>query len=290
MRPAAAHLALGLTLLPVSAMALDIATLWDFARPDVSEQRFRDALATATGDTALILHTQIARTHGLRRDFDTARQVLQAVEPQVASAGAEAQVRYHLELGRTLASAAHPVEALTPDAKARARQAYTRALERARAARLDGLAIDAIHMMAFVDTSPADQLAWGEAALAVVVSSTQPEAMRWEASVRHNIGHALNELGRHAEALDQFRQALAIRERGTNAQATHVARWMVARTLRSLARHDEALAMQLALEREADGAGRPDPYVFEELEALYRAQGDAERARHYAARRATTPR
>ena len=40
--------------------AIDVAPLWDFARPDVSEQRFRAALATASGDDALILQTQIA--------------------------------------------------------------------------------------------------------------------------------------------------------------------------------------------------------------------------------------
>jgi hypothetical protein len=61
---------------------------------------------------------------------------------------------------------------------------------------------------------------------------------------------------------------------------------MVARTLRSLQRHDEALAIQLRLEREFDAAGQPDPYVFEELEALYRARGDADKAEHYNARRA----
>lgn len=60
----------------------------------------RDALATATGDESLIVHTQIARTHGLRQDLDTACRVLLAVELQVASAGAEARARNHLELAR----------------------------------------------------------------------------------------------------------------------------------------------------------------------------------------------
>ena len=40
--------------------------------------------------------------------------------------------------------------------------------------------------------------------------------------------------------------------------------------------------MQLRLETEGDAAGEPDPYVFEELEALYQAKGDLERAAHYA--------
>jgi Tfp pilus assembly protein PilF len=143
-------------------------------------------------------------------------------------------------------------------------------------------------MFAFIDTAAADQLRWGQAALEVVLSSTQDSARRWEASVRNNIGVALGQLGRHEEALGQFQQALAIRERGTNAQATRVAHWMVARTLRSLQRNDEALAIQLRLEREFDAAGQTDPYVFEELEALYRTTGDTVKAEHYLARKQAT--
>ena len=36
------------------------------------------------------------------------------------------------------------------------------------------LAIDAVHMLAFVDTAPMDQLKWGEEALAIALSSSQP--------------------------------------------------------------------------------------------------------------------
>jgi hypothetical protein len=45
-------------------------------------------------------------------------------------------------------------------------------------------------------------------------------------------------------------------------------------------------ALDLRLEREFDAAGQPDPYVFEELEALYRARGDTDKAEHYRGRRA----
>jgi tetratricopeptide (TPR) repeat protein len=281
------------TLIPVvlalassAAMAVDLAPLWDFSRPEVSEQRFRAALETATGDDALILRTQIARTYGLRRDFDGARRALREIEPAVGNAGAEAQVRFHLELGRSFASATHPDDLLTPDAKAHARRAYDRALELARAAKLDALAVDAIHMFAFLDTAPADQLKWGQAALSIALSSQQPAARRWEASIRNNVGYALHQLGRYEEALDQFRQALAIRERGSNREATRSARWMVAWTLRSMGRSEEAMVIQLALEKEADAAGKPDPHIFEELEALYRSKGNLQSAQHYAARKA----
>jgi len=269
-------------------MPIDLAPLWDFQHPEVSEQRFRSALQGAVGDDALILQTQIARTFGLRKDFATARELLKNIEPSVATAGAEARVRYQLELGRTYASATHAEELLTDDAKERARAAYNEALRIAQEAHLDGLAIDAIHMLGFVDISPADQLKWAQEALAVVEASTQADAKKWEASIRNNVGYALHQLGRYDEALEEFNKAVALRERGSNASATRAAYWMVAWTLRALKRYDEALQLQLRLEREGDAAGDPDPFVFEELETLYREADNAERAEFYANRRRTS--
>lgn len=60
---------------------------------------------------------------------------------------------------------------------------------------------------------------------------------------------------------------------------------MVAWTLRALNRLHEALEIQLRLERECDAAGVPDPYVFDELEALCRANGDVALAHRYAEKR-----
>ena len=268
-----------------ASAAVDVNALWDFGNPALTEQRLRAAQATANADDALILQTQIARSYGLRGDFVQAQALLDAMQPQLAGASAEVRVRHALESGRTLSSATHPPASQTPEVKARARDAYLRAHALAREARLDGLAVDALHMMAFVDTDPAAQLAWDQQALALVEASDQPAAKRWEASLRNNLGMALHGLQRYDEALAQFQQAVVLRERGQDAEATRVAHWMVAWTLRALGRNDEALAIQLRLEREGDAAGAPDAYVFEELELLYRARGDEPRARHYAERR-----
>jgi tetratricopeptide (TPR) repeat protein len=266
-------------------MAVDLAALWDFNRPDLSEQRLRAELKHARGDDALILQTQIARSFGLRGEFDRARAHLRSIEPQLIAAGAEPRVRQALELGRSFVSAAHPAAAISAADRAQARTHYLRALALARQAQLDGLAVDAMHMMPFVETAPDEQMRWNLEALALAEASTQADARRWEASLRNNIGYALSEQGRTEEALAQFERAVVLRERGTDAAALRVAHWMVARTLRTLDRADEALATQLQLERESDAAGAPDPYVFEELEVLYRARGDVQRAEHYAARR-----
>jgi len=265
-----------------TALAIDLKPLWDFDKPEVSEDRFRAALKTATGDDALVLQTQIARTYGLRKNFSKAQEILRSVAKDLPTAGPEARARYALELGRTYASATHPPELETAETKRLARSSFESALETAKSAHLDGLAIDAIHMLAFVDTAPDEQLKWGEEALAVVDTSMQSEAKAWEASIRNNIGVALHQLGRFDEALVQFKQALVLRERGTNSEAIRVARWMVAWTLRALGRADEALEIQLRLERECDDAHAPDQYVYEELEILYRTRGDESRAKRYA--------
>jgi tetratricopeptide (TPR) repeat protein len=276
------HLTVLLITAVPSAMAIDLEPLWNFDDPAQSEQRFRAALVTATGDDAVILQTQIARTYGLRGDFPKAQEILKGVEPQLRTAGVEARARYSLELGRTYASATHSPDSQTTETKERARAAYREAYEIAKGGRLDGLAIDALHMLAFVDTDPADQLKWGQEALAMAQASSQSSAKKWEASLRNNVGYALYQLGRYEEALQQFKLAVILREAGTDIQATRIAHWMVGWTLRALNRIDEALEIQLRLEREREAAGAPSSYVFGELELLYRAKGDEPRANHYA--------
>jgi tetratricopeptide (TPR) repeat protein len=148
---------------------------------------------------------------------------------------------------------------LDDDAKARARAAFLAAHDLAMTGHLDGLAIDALHMMAFVDTAPDRQLRWGQRALEIAVESTQPAAKRWEPSLRNNIGYALHQLGRYDEALAEFRQARLLRERAGDAGALRDARWMEAWTLRALKRIDEAIAIQTRLETEYAACRRPEP-------------------------------
>jgi len=267
-----------------SAMAIDLRPLWDFSKPALSEERFRAALATAQGDDALVLKTQIARSWGLRREFERARQVLAEVEPALKTSGAEAQVRYWLELGRTYSSATHDDASQTDDVKRRARSAYDNALAIAKSAKLDSLAIDTLHMYAFVDRNPVEEIKWVDQGLAILQASTQPDAKDWEASLRNNRGYALQQLKRYDEALAEFKLSLAAREKQGRPRGIRIAHWMIANTYRLMGRLDEAREIQLRLEREWDADKEPDPYVFEELEAIFKAQGNAERAAHYAAR------
>lgn len=277
---------------PAAQAAVDLTALWDFSNPALSEERFRAALATAEAegrrDDALILQTQIARTHGLRRDLARARELLKSLEPQLAGAGPEVRTRHALEWGRNHISAVTRPAERTPEFLAVARAAYTRALATAQEGKLDGLAIDAVHMMAFVDDTPADQLRWNQQALEMVLASSQPAGRAWEASIRNNLAYSLHQLGRFAESLPHYERALALREAATAPAASprqvYVARWLTARALRLSGRLDDAMAQQTRLEGQMHIVGDPDPYVFEELELIHRARGDEAQAASYAQR------
>jgi tetratricopeptide (TPR) repeat protein len=246
--------------------------MWDFADPAKSEQRFRDALVGASGDWRLELETQIARTYSLRNRFGDAHRLLDEIQPQLATAGIRPRLRYLLERGRTFNSAAD---------KAAAKPLFIEAWQRGEAAGEEDLAIDAAHMVA-IAVGGEQALQWNRRALAMTEKALDPAAKRWQASVLNNMGVELNDLGRHEEALAVFERALdAYRERG-EPRNIRVARWMVAHTLRLLGRNQEALRMQLALERELSAAGEVDPYVREELAALYAALGEPEKARDFA--------
>jgi hypothetical protein len=260
----------------LEAPAPDILALWDFDDPAGSEVRFRAALAEATHDVTLSLRTQIARTHSLRRDFAEAHRLLDAVDAELAGAGAEARVRSLLERGRSWRSAGEPD---------RARPLFAQAAQLARGAGLEYLHVDALHMVALLQADPEAQLQWTRRALAAARAAKDTEARRWEASLTHNLGWSLHEAGRHEEALERFREALALRERdGAKPERLREARWAIARQLRALARHDEALGLLHPIEAELDRAGASDGFVPEEIAENLLALGRADKARPFFAR------
>ena len=115
-------------------------------------------------------------------------------------------------------------------------------------------------------------------------ASSQQDARWWAGSLHNNLGYALHLAGQFEDALVEFNYALTAHERDGDPKNIRIARWMIAWTLRSLERLNEAVDIQLQLERECDEAGEPDPYVFEELEYLYRALGNLSQVEFYAAR------
>jgi tetratricopeptide (TPR) repeat protein len=257
--------------------ALDIDALWEYDDPAATEARFRAALPSTSGDDRLELLTQIARTYGLRGQFDSASRVLDNVAGELRDAGVRPRVRYLLERGRTLNSSGAP---------ARARPLFVDAWERARSSGIDGLAVDAAHMVAITYRGTAAAIDWNRKGLALARTSTDAKAKALIPAMLSNTAWDLHDMGRHAEALPLFEQALAEWSARARPAQIHRARWSVARCLRSLGRHEEALAIQASLEQEAAAQNNVDGYVLEELAELHDALGRTAEARAFFARAA----
>jgi len=249
---------------------MDIDAFWEYSNPAASEARFRAALPASSADERLELLTQVARTHSLRRDFTQAHAVLDEVERQLDGAGPVPRVRYLLERGRTFNSAGDPE---------RAAGVFRDAWHRATAAGLEGLAVDAAHMLAIVD--PPESAEWTRKGVELARASADAKARALLPALLNNHAWNLHDAGRHDDALAAFRDAeVAWRATGRQPQG-RIATWSVARALRSLGRNDEALGLQLELERAWAAAGSADGYVFEEIAENLEALGRRREATAY---------
>ena len=250
---------------------MDIDSYWEYSDPAASEVRFRSLLGQVQGDQRLEVQTQIARTFSLRRDFAQAHKLLDEVEPQLASAGAAPRVRYLLERGRTYNSAGH---------RERARPLFVQAWEIATAHDLEGLAVDAAHMVPIV-VGGAEGAQWTQRGVDLARRSNDPKARAMLPALLNNHAWNLHDEGRYAEALPVFREAEAAWLATGRQPQGRIARWSVARCLRSLGRLDEALTIQRSLEKEWAAAGSVDGYVLEELAELLEASGRGDEAKPY---------
>ena len=115
-------------------------------------------------------------------------------------------------------------------------------------------------------------------------TSPDPRARRWVGSLANNMGWARHEAGDYDEALALFQVALEERRREGTANQVRIARWCVARCLRSLGRVEEALAEQQALAAELETEGEVDGYVDEELAECLLALGRGDDARAHFSR------
>jgi tetratricopeptide (TPR) repeat protein len=250
---------------------MDIDSFWEYSDPAASESRFRGALASASADERLELLTQVARTYSLRKQFDQAHALLDEVEPQLPAAGAAPRARYLLERGRTFNSAGD---------KPRASLLFLQAWDTATAASLEGLAVDAAHMLAIVEP-PESAAQWTMRGVELARASADAQARGFLPALLNNHAWNLFEERRHDEALAAFREAeIAWHATGRQPQG-RIATWSVARALRALKRHDEALQLQTRLEREWQVAGEADGYVFEEIAENLEALGRPAEATAY---------
>lgn len=250
--------------------------LWNYNQPAETEKRFRELLTEAetSGDKSYHaqLLTQIARTQGLQRHFDSAHKTLDAVQAMLTDDLTTARIRYLLERGRVFNSS---------QKRDQARPLFLQAWELAQSVDEDGYAVDAAHMIAIVESAPDQQLEWNLKALKLAESSNQPGAQKWLGSLYNNIGWTYHDSGEYEKALEIFQKALHWREQKGDAQTIFIARWCIGRTLRSLGRIDEALAVQRGLLKEIEAGASSDGYVYEELGELLLLKNDPEAPRYF---------
>lgn len=256
----------------------DFDLLWDYDHPDSTESAFRALLPSAeqSGDRdyhAQLL-TQIARAEGLQMKFDAATATLDRAEALLTPELRVARVRLLLERGRVLNSSKRPDES---------KPHFRAAWDLAREAGADGYAVDAAHMLGIVESGESS-LAWNRTAIDAAERSSDPKARKWLGSLYNNLGWAHHGRGDFDAALDLFQKAFREREAAGRPGPIRIARWCVARTLRSLKRYEASLAAQRALLAENEAAGTPDGFVHEELGECLEALGrSAEATPHFAA-------
>ncbi|KAJ3220075.1 hypothetical protein HDU67_006831 [Dinochytrium kinnereticum] len=269
----------------------DIDDLWNFANPKASEEKFR-SLLDKTGSSGLHaeIQTQLARSLGLQKRFDEAREVLLKAKDEILRLEEAdpdeatlvnlrvARGRHLLELGRLMNSEGDALSSI---------RFFRMAIQISRLGpveRLEYYTVDALHMLGMVEAEEGERIRRGEEGLAVCEKSTIPRTQGWTLSILINLGWAHHDQGRFEEALEVFRRAEDWARKRVEAgeegfvDRLRVARWTVARTLRSLERVDEALEVQLEL----GGLPEKDVCVFEEIAELYAAKGDMEKAAKYA--------
>ncbi len=259
----------------ISEQLKNFDSLWNYEDPASTELKFRELLAEAeeSGDPTIHaeLLTQIARTEGLRGRFEQAQRTLESAIALLDKAEPSARIRWLLERGRVYNSSGR---------KEKSRPFFLDAFELAKSNHEDFYAIDAAHMMGIVEP-PDQQLEWSLKALKLAEQSEVERARNWKGSLYNNIGWSHHELGEFEAALDYFQKGLEFRQEKEQARETEIARWTVARCLRSLGRTNESLKMQEQLLAEVGPKG--DGYIHEEIgECLLALGRDEEAPPHFA--------
>ncbi len=253
----------------------DFDEMWDYSDPENTEKVFRKLVPEALNSTDPEYHTQlltqIARTHSLRRQFDEAHSILDDAQALLSDQTPVARIRYLLERGRTFNSAGD-VES--------ARPLFEEARDLARGIGADYHAVDAAHMLGICETG-SKALRWNEIAMDEAEASNDSRAKEWLGPLYNNTGWAYHDVGEYELALERFEKGLAWRVERDNPVTIRIAKWSVARALRSLGRAVEALDMQRALLAEHESAGTKDGYVYEELAECLLILGKADEARPF---------
>lgn len=267
------YLALLLVLVvPLTSMAQSESTLpdfdklWNYGDPAATETKFRELLpqAVAAGDPSyhLQLITQIARTYSLRNNFDEAHKLLDEVEKQLTPNLKLARVRYLLERGRTFNSAGEPGDA---------EPLFIEAYELAESIGEMRHAIDAVHMVAIVQTDAEKQVEWNLKGIAL--ADKNPEQKGWLNALYNNIGESYLKLEDYPNAHKYFYK-LSEFQKARTGEADMYTMKDLAKSLRLAGSAQHALMMMHEVLEKLTAKGTDDGWIREELAEDYRALGN----------------
>ncbi len=241
-----------------------IDSFWNYNKPDESEKKFRELLFNTDikelPDTHIQVLTQIARAQGLQRKFDDSHSTLDLVSNLITDDTKTALIRYHLERGRAFNSSGKKEKSMSHFL-----QAYKLALK----INADFYAIDAAHMLGIVEV-PDKALIWNEIAIHLAEDSKEKRSKKWLGSLYNNTGWTYHDKQNYEKALEFFEKNVEWHKdwhkEKRDGEGYFIAKWTVARVMRSMERVQEAYKMQCDLLEEKKAAGRePSGYESEEI-------------------------
>lgn len=250
--------------------------LWDYNNPATTELKFREILPLVKDSNNqsayLQLLTQIARTLGLQMKFEEAHKLLDEVEPVLSDGLYLAKIRYLLERGRTFRSSKQ---------LEKSRDYFLKAYELAVKYDEDNYAIDAAHMLGIIEPFKEAQ-EWNELAMNLAEKTKDEKAKKWAGPLYNNTAWNYHDNKEYGKALEVFRKNVEWYTNKKSGQKLIIAKWSVARTLRSLDKINEAVEMQLSLLKEIEEKKlEQDGYIYEELGELFLIKDNSAEAKKY---------
>ncbi|MEO8399694.1 MAG: tetratricopeptide repeat protein, partial [Ignavibacteriaceae bacterium] len=231
----------------------DFDKLWDYSNPAETEKKFKEILpgvkASQNKSAYLQLLTQIARTLGLQMKFEDSHKLLDEVESQLTDDLILPQIRCNLERGRAYNSSKQ---------KDRGKESFLNAYEFALKNKEDAYAVDAAHMLGIIEP-PDKSLKWNEQAMKIAENSDIEKANNWLGSLYNNTGWTYHDMGDYNKALSLFKKNIEWHTKKKSVEQLLIAKWCVARTMRSLNQIDEALKKSLSIKA---GAQIPNEYIL----------------------------
>ncbi|CAN5572467.1 tetratricopeptide repeat protein [soil metagenome] len=241
-----------------------IDSFWNYNKPDESEKKFRELLFSTDikqlPDTHIQVLTQIARAQGLQRKFDDSHSTLDLVSNLITDDTKTALIRYHLERGRAFNSSGK-----TEKSKSHFLQAYKLAVKQNQ----DFYAIDAAHMLGIVEDAD-KALIWNEIAIHLAEDSKDKRSKKWLGSLYNNTGWTYHDKQNYEKALEFFEKNVdwhsEMSKDNKKSDGYYIAKWTVARVMRSMERVQEAYKMQCELlDEKKHNNVEPSGYESEEI-------------------------